>query len=102
MVGDDGLDVGLAEAITRIREELERAVQAGVDSPVAFRAGPIEMEFQVAFARAGSAEGGVRLGVVAIGSKGELSRSATHRLKITLAPVTRSGGDQLIGDVGER
>ncbi|HEX2699410.1 MAG TPA: trypco2 family protein [Acidimicrobiales bacterium] len=96
------MDVGLGEAISKVRLELEQAIRDGEGALVAFRAGPVEMEFQVAFSRAGSGDGGVRLGVVSIGAKAELSRSATHRLKVTLTPVSRSGEDQLIGDVGDR
>ncbi len=99
---NDGLDVGLAQAISKVREELEQAIRDGQESLVAFRAGPVDMEFQVAFSKAGSGDGGIRLGVVSIGAKGVLSRAATHRLKVTLTPVSRSGEDQLIGDVGDR
>jgi hypothetical protein len=41
--------------------------------------------------------------VVSAGAKGDLSTSATHRLKFSLTPVRRSdGAEQIIGDVGTR
>jgi hypothetical protein len=97
------LGIGLADAIATVRRELERAIQEGETSALAFRAGPVEMEFQVSFSRTGSASAGVRAWVVSAGAKGELSSSATHRLKLSLSPVRRSdGADQIIGDVGTR
>src|SRR5438552_6612021 len=97
------LGVGLSEAIATVRAELERAIEEGEGSALAFRAGPVEMEFQVSFSKTGSANAGVRAWVVSAGAKGELSSAATHRLKFSLTPVRRSDGrDQIIGDVGTR
>ena len=103
-MGDgDMLGVGLSEAIATVRAELERAIEEGEGSALAFRAGPIEMEFQVSFSKTGSAGAGVRAWVVSAETKGELSNSATHRLKLSLTPVRRPDGtDQIIGDVGAR
>jgi hypothetical protein len=103
-MGDDhGLGVGLAEAIATVRAELERAIAEGEGSALAFRAGPVEMEFQVTFTKTGSIDAGVRAWVVSAGAKGQASSSDTHRLKLSLTPVRRSdGGDPLVGSVGER
>jgi hypothetical protein len=103
-VGDeDMLDVGLSEAIATVRAELERAIEEGEGSALAFRAGPVEMEFRVSFSKTGSAGAGVRAWVVSAGTKGELSNSAMHRLTLSLTPVRRTDGtDQIIGDVGAR
>jgi hypothetical protein len=103
-VGDeDGVGVGLAQAIATVRAELERAITEGESSPLAFKAGEVEMEFQVSFSKTGSGEAGVRAWVISVGTRGELSSSETHRLKLSLTPVRRSGGgDPLIGSVGDR
>jgi len=95
-------DVGLSEAIGQVRSELERATEGGKDSKLAFRAGPVELEFQVAFEACAAADAGVRVWVLSVGAKGEASRSASHRLKVTLTPVDRQGKDTLIGSVGSR
>lgn len=96
-------DVGLADAIASVRREMERAIDDGEASPLAFRAGPLEMEFEVAFTKTGSAEAGVRAWVITGVSKGQLEQATTHRLKVTLYPVRRADGtDQIIGDVGAR
>jgi hypothetical protein len=103
MDGDTAADVGLADAIATVRHEMELAIAAGQASALAFRAGPIEMEFEVTFSRTGSAEAGVRAWVITGALKGQLERATSHHLKVTLFPVRRDDGtDQIIGDVGGR
>lgn len=95
------LGIGLADAIGQVRSELEQAIKAGESSAVAFRAGPVDLEFEVAFAHTGGVSGGFQLSVLSFGAKGERSSAATHRVKVALTPVDRKGQDKLIGDVGE-
>jgi hypothetical protein len=102
-MGDgEPVDVELAAAIGQVREQLAKAIEEGKDSPVAFRAGPVELEFEVAFTVSAGADVGVRVWVVSVGAKGDVSRAATNRLKVTLTPVDRAGQDQLIGDIGQK
>jgi hypothetical protein len=98
----DPVGIGLAEAIDQVRTELEQAIKDGEQSSVAFRAGTVELEFEVAFARTGGVQGGLQLSVLSFGAKGERSSTATHRVKVALTPVDRQGQDKLIGDVGRR
>jgi hypothetical protein len=98
----DPVGVGLAEAIGQVRTELARAIEDGARSAVAFRAGPVELEFEVAFTKAGAVQGGFQLSVLSLGAKGERSSMVTHTVKVTLTPVDRQGHDKLIGDVGSR
>jgi hypothetical protein len=98
----DPAGVGLADAIGQVRAELEHAIKDGEESPVAFRAGPVEMEFEVAFTRAGGVSGGFQLSVLSFGAKGEKSTAVTHRVKVALTPADREGRDMLIGDTGPR
>ena len=99
---EDPIGVGLADAIGQVRAELEQAIKDGENSAVAFRAGPVELEFEVAFTRTGGVDGGLRLSVLSLGAKRERSSAATHRVKVELTPVDRQGKDKLIGDVGTR
>ena len=101
-VAADPAGVGLADAIGQVRAELEQAIKDGEDSPVAFRAGPVEMEFEVAFTRTGGVSGGFQLSVLSFGAKGEKSTASTHRVKVALTPADREGRDVLIGDTGTR
>jgi hypothetical protein len=98
----DPAGVGLADAIGQVRTELEQAINDGKDSPVAFRAGPVVLEFEVAFTRTGGVNGGFQLSVLSFGAKGERSHAATHRVTVTLTPAGRDGRDVLIGDAGPR
>ncbi len=98
----DPAGVGLADAIGQVRTQLEQAIKDGEESPVAFRAGPVEMEFEVAFTRTGGVSGGFQLSVLSFGAKGEKSTAATHRVKVALTPADREGRDVLIGDTGPR
>jgi hypothetical protein len=93
--------VELAAAIGQVRAQLVKAIEAGADSPLAFRAGPIELEFEVAFSATGGAEAGVHVWVISLGAKGEATHATTNRLKVTLTPVDRAGNDTLIGSVGD-
>ena len=98
----DSAEIELAAAIGQVREQLARAIVQGKDSPIAFRAGPVEMEFEVTFSKTVGGYAGVRVWVVSAGAKGEQVRRATHRLKLALTPVDRAGGDKLIGSVGQQ
>ncbi len=100
--GQDHVGVGLADAIGQVRTELEQAIKDGENSAVAFRAGTVELEFEVAFAKTGGVQGGFQLSVLSFGAKGERSSTATHRVTVALTPVDRQGHDKLIGDVGKR
>ena len=69
----DPAGVGLADAIGQVRAELERAIKDGEKSSVAFRAGPVELEFEVAFTRTGGVSGGFQLSVLSFGAKRDKS-----------------------------
>jgi hypothetical protein len=69
--------VGLADAIGQVQTELEQAIKDGQESSIAFRAGPVELEFEVAFTQAGGINGGCRLSVLPFGAKREKSSGAT-------------------------
>ena len=99
--GDD-LGVRLAEAISQVRTELERAITEGEHSALAFRAGAVELEFEVGFTKAGSVDGRFQLSVLALGAKRERSWTNTHRIHVSLTPVDRQGHDKLIADTGKR
>src|SRR5215831_11075097 len=97
--GDKNLP-SLADTIAAVRRELGVAQQAGVGQPVRFRAGPVELEFEVAVTRTGGGQAGVQLWVLTLGAKGELGQATTQRIKVTLQPVNpETGQDAQIADV---
>jgi hypothetical protein len=94
--------VELTAAIQQIRAQLTDAMKQGKGTLLAFRPGPVELEFEVAFSAKGGGEFGVKAYVLSIGAKGEMSKEVTNRVKISLTPVSPTGDDILIGSVGER
>ena len=93
--------IELARAIEEVRAQIVQAINEGADSPVAFRAGPVELEFQVAFTSSRGGKGGVDVWVLSAEGKGDVARSATTKLKVSLTPVDRQGKEKLIGSVGD-
>ena len=92
----------LAETIAAVRRELSLAQAAGQGEPVQFRAGPVELEFEVAVTRTGGGQAGVQIWVLTLGGKLERERANTQRIKVTLHPVDRfTGQDAQIGDISE-
>jgi Trypsin-co-occurring domain 2 len=82
-------EIGLAEAIAEVRAELEQAIKEGKNSKIGFRAGSVELDFEVGFTKTRGIDGGLRLSVLSLGGKGERSSAATHRVKVVLTPVSR-------------
>ena len=98
MADGDGDLPGLADTIAAVRRELGLA-QAGAGESVQFRAGPVELEFEVAVTRTGGGQAGVQVWVLTLGAKGEVAHAATQRIKVTLQPVNpQTGEDAQIAD----
>jgi Trypsin-co-occurring domain 2 len=87
---EEPVGVGLADAISQIRAELEQALREGKDSSIGFQAGPVELEFEVGFTKSREAGGGFQLSVLSLGAKGQGSSMTTHRVTVRLNPVDRT------------
>jgi Trypsin-co-occurring domain 2 len=90
--------VGLADAITALRRELNTALATGKDDALRFGLGPVDLEFLLEVKSEGGGEAGVRFGVVTVGVKGDVSRASTHRIKLVLQPQDRHGQPVDIAD----
>jgi hypothetical protein len=96
---EEGKFPSLADTIAAVRRELGLAQAAGQGQPVQFRAGPVELEFEVAVTRTGGGQAGVQLWVLTLSGKGELGQATTQRIKVTLQPVDpETGQDARIAD----
>ncbi len=82
----DEVWMGLADAVRELRRELIEAMQDGVDEPLRFELGPIEIEFALTLRRNGEGSVGANFAVVSFGGKAGVSTDALHRLKLTLTP----------------
>ena len=93
MTDEDGGFPSLADTIAAVRRELGLAQAAGQGQLVQFRAGPVELEFEVAVTRTGGGQAGVQIWVLTLGGKGELGKATTQRIKVTLQPVDPDTGE---------
>jgi len=78
--------IELADVISDLRAELDRARLAAEGSELRFGLGPVELEVTVGLDREGTAGGKVRFWVVELGGEGKLASTSTQRIKLTLTP----------------
>jgi hypothetical protein len=90
-------EIGLAEAVKAIRDDLARAEREGAGEDIRFTVGPVEVAFDVALTREGGADGKVKVWVVEVGASGKVSHTSTHRVAFTLTP-TLDGHSLEVGD----
>jgi hypothetical protein len=83
---DSIMEIGLAEAIGRVRAELAAAQLAGANESLKFRLGEVQLEFAVELARSGEGEAGVKLWVVNVGAKGTVTSGRSHTITVTMTP----------------
>jgi len=79
--------IELADVISELRAELDRARLAAAGSALRFGLGPVELEVTVALDREGKAGGKVKFWVAEVGAEGKLSSTSTQRIKLTLNPT---------------
>ncbi|MFJ2029191.1 trypco2 family protein [Streptosporangium sp. NPDC087985] len=89
--GNGDVAGGLAETIEALRAELTAAMVRGSGKPLQFELGQVDVELTLAISREGSGDGGLRFGVVSFGAAGKAASETTHRLSLTLSPVTARG-----------
>ena len=103
MGNGDGEFPSLADTIAAVRRDLSAAQTAGLRQAVQFRAGPVELELEVAVTGTRGVEGGVQIWVLTLGGKLEREHATTQRIKVTLQPVNpETGDDAQIAEVASR
>lgn len=88
-------EIGLADAIRELRQELTRAIAEGEGESLRFKPGPIELELQLEIGREGGGSAEIKWFVVSASGEGKVTRASTHTVKLTLEPLPDEGG----GDV---
>ncbi|MFC9327374.1 trypco2 family protein [Kitasatospora sp. NPDC057015] len=96
------MDIGLADAVAAVRDELLEAAARGVGEDVAFTVGPVEMEFEVELRADANAGGKFRVWAVSAEAGAGVSRGRTHRVSFTLTPRSKDGTDLLISGAADR
>jgi Trypsin-co-occurring domain 2 len=90
----DDIIAGLADSLTALRMELTSALVTGKDDPLKFQLNSILLEMEVVVTKDAGADGGVRFGVVSFGAKGSIADAKTHKLTLSLQPITFSPSGQ--------
>jgi hypothetical protein len=94
-MSDEDPGLGLAAAIKLVRSELQQAMEDGQSSPLAFTAGPVQLEFEVAFGKGKEGGGGIQAWVVSVDFRGNKSSTNTNRVTISLTPTDRATGKDI-------
>jgi hypothetical protein len=79
--------IELADVISELRAELDRARLASAGTALRFGLGPVELEVTVALDREATTGGKIRFWVAEAGAEGRLSSTSTQRIKLTLNPT---------------
>ncbi|MFJ9554083.1 trypco2 family protein [Nocardiopsis sp. NPDC101807] len=91
------MEIRLTDAVRTLREDLTEAVEeAQAQSPdIAFKVGPIQMDFEVQFRVDGKAKGKLSAWIASGEVEAGASRTRTHRVSFTLTPHPKDapGGD---------
>lgn len=85
-------EIGIAEAVERLRTELVAAAE-GDKSGVTFEVGPVELEFSVEMRKEGKGKAGVKVWVVSADTEAGMSKASVHRVKLVLTPKDARTGD---------
>jgi hypothetical protein len=95
-------EVPLADAITNLRQELQKAIAAGEGEQLRFDLDAVVLELDVALTTSGHAEAKAGLWtVLTVGASVDHSRGSTHRLTLTLSPRLADAPEQKVS-VGDR
>ena len=80
-------ELGLAEAIRQLREEIASAVRNARDEELKFGLGPIELELEVELTVSGGAKADFKWVIVSLGAEAKGQNLRRHRIKLTLSPL---------------
>ncbi|MGW7210032.1 trypco2 family protein [Streptomyces sp. NPDC054837] len=96
------MDIELADAVAAVRDELLDAAARGAGQNLAFKVGPVELEFTVELRVDAKAKAGFKAWVVTADVEAGAARTRTHRVKLALTPQQAGGGDLLIHGRADR
>ncbi len=86
----------MADAVAAVRDELLEAAARGVGQNLAFKVGPVGLEFAVELRADAKAKAGFKAWVVTGEVEAGAGRSRTHRVRVALTPQLPGGGDLLV------
>jgi hypothetical protein len=89
-------EIGVADAIEKLRVELLRAFQQGEGQDVQFAITDVDLELSLVVEKEGEGKLGIKWLVVDAGLKGKLSAETTHRVTLKLLPMRRDTNGRLV------
>lgn len=89
----DEKPIGLAEAIERVRTELEDARLRGEGQRLRFRLSEVTLQFAVEMSRDVGGDAGIKLWVVSVGAKGGVSSARSNTVTVSMVPQVKSGNE---------
>lgn len=90
--------IGLAEAISAVRQELTVSIEEAEGADIRFQVGEVTLELEVEVQRVSGRKGGLKVWVLEAGGEKSRSDSHTHRLSVPITPVNSDGTPLLTGD----
>jgi len=90
------VEIELADAVAAVRDELLEAARRGAGPDLAFKVGPVELEFAVELRADVKAKAGFKAWVVSADAEAGVARARTHRVTVSLTPQRPDGGDLLV------
>ncbi|HUN35271.1 MAG TPA: trypco2 family protein [Trebonia sp.] len=93
--------IGVAAALSSLRDELGEAQDEGREHQFRFEIIEAEVEFLLEVAAEGDSEAKADIWVASVGASGKVSRSDTHRLRLKLAIADSATGGRNL-EVGRR
>ncbi|MFD1934405.1 MULTISPECIES: trypco2 family protein [Nonomuraea] len=94
------MEIGLADTIQALRQELITAMADGQDQPVRFHVESVDLELQVAVTASAEASAGIKFWVLSANGKASASTTSTHTVSLHLAAETEGGGRVLTSSQG--
>ena len=91
-------NIGLAEMIGKLREELQQAQQEGQGKALKFCVDEVDLELQFTVSRDIEGGGGVKFWVYNAEAKGSMGSETVQTLRLKLKPETAGGGSFQVTD----
>ena len=94
-------ELGLAEAIQQLRNELNEAVSEGKGKGMRFQIREIDVELKCLVKNKTGGKAGIKFWVVTTEAKGFNTSEAVQTVKLKLLPTNKKGKPVLLSNVGE-
>ncbi|MEV7969281.1 trypco2 family protein [Sphaerisporangium sp. NPDC088356] len=93
-------NIGLAEFIQQLRQELNKAILASSNEDLKFDLGPVGLELSITAERSVDASGKVSFMVIDAGMEGKRSAATTQLIKLVLDPRRESAPNERVSISG--